>query len=233
MRNKEAQMMKSRTLLLGAAIGLALASTAALANVVVVKSLGPSAKAYPPGKTLPASATIKLQGGDIVTVLGPGSAKTFRGPGTFDTTQISLDSAAGQRGRFGARRTAKVPHSPSIWDIDVTQSGRVCLLEARKPNLWRPDSEIAEEVEISAADGNVQKLAWASGKALAGWPGALPIKNEGKYQIASSERPDKSSLEIVTLKSAPADPVATAQLLIANGCQNQLDMLVADAAPEK
>jgi hypothetical protein len=46
-------------------------------------------------------------------------------------------------------------------------------------------------------------------------------------------RPDKSSLEIVTLKSAPGDRVATAQLLIANGCQNQLDMLVADAAAEK
>jgi len=28
----------------------------------------------------------------------------------------------------------------------------------------------------------------------------------------------------------PTDPVAVAQMLIANGCQNQLDMLVAEAA---
>ena len=75
-------MMVAKPMLWGAAIAIALSSTAALANVVVVKSLGPSAKAYPPGKTLPANAKISLQGGDVVTVLGPSSAKTLRGPGT-------------------------------------------------------------------------------------------------------------------------------------------------------
>src|SRR3954453_17476214 len=64
-----------------AAVAIAIGSTAGLANVVVVKSLGPSAKAYPPGKTLPETAKISLQGGDVVTVLGPASAQTLRGPG--------------------------------------------------------------------------------------------------------------------------------------------------------
>jgi hypothetical protein len=230
---KEHGTMKAKPLLLAAAFAIALTSTAAIANVVVVKSLGPSSKAYPPGKTLPPEAKIKLQGGDVVTVLGPGSAQTFRGPGNFDTTQISLDSAASQRGRFGAQRTGKVPHSPSIWDIDVTQSGKVCVVDAKKLQLWRPDSEDAEAVEIRSSDGSAQKLAWAKGKALAGWPAALPIKSDGKYEIASSVRPDTSSLEVVTLDSVPTDQVAVAQLLIANGCQNQLDMLVADAAAKK
>jgi len=210
-----------------AAAAIAVSSTAALANVVVIKSLGPSAKAYPPGKTLPATAKIKLEGGDIVTILGPGSARTFRGPGNFDTSQISLDSAANQRGRFGALRTGEVPRSPSIWDIDVTQSGKVCVLAAKKLQLWRPDSETAEAVEIRAPDGSAQKLSWVQGKALAGWPSALPLKQDGKYEIASSERPDKSRVEVVTLDSVPAGLVATAQVLIANGCQNQLNLLVA------
>ena len=48
--------MMRKLMLWGAAIAIALSSTAAVANVVVVKSLGPSAKSYPPGKTLPASA---------------------------------------------------------------------------------------------------------------------------------------------------------------------------------
>ena len=222
--------MRAKPLLWTAALAVAASSTAALANVVVVKSLGPSAKAYPPGKTLPAAAKITLQGGDVVTILGPGTAQTFRGPGNFDTTQISLDSAAGQRGRFGALRTGNVAHSPSIWDIDVTQSGKVCVADAKKLQLWRPESDVAESLEIRSSDGSAEKLAWARGKALAGWPAALAVTSGATYEIASSERPDKSSLEVVTLNSVPSDPVATAQVLIANGCQNQLDLLVADAA---
>jgi hypothetical protein len=220
--------MKAGLKITGAALALGL-SAGAFANVVVVKSLGPSSKAYPPGKTLPAAAKIQLQGGDVVTILGPGSAHTFRGPGKFDTTQISLDSAASQRGRFGALRTADVARSPSIWDIDVTQSGRVCVVDAKKLQLWRPDSEAAEAVEIRSSDGTTQKLSWAQGMALASWPSALPVKTQSKYEIASTERADKSSLEVVTLDSVPSDLVGTAQVLIANGCQNQLDMLVAAA----
>ena len=95
-------MMRAKLMLWGAAVAVALSSSAAIAAVVVVRSLGPSAKAYPPGKTLPENAKITLQGGDVVTVLGPSSAKTLRGPGNFDAKQATLTSAAGQRGRFGA-----------------------------------------------------------------------------------------------------------------------------------
>ena len=146
-------MMRSKLMLWGAAAAIALSSTAAVASVVVVKSLGPSAKAYPPGKTLPESAKITLQGGDVVTVLGPGSAQTLRGPGNFDAKQVTLASAAGQRGRFGALRAAEVAHNPSIWDVDVTQSGKVCVAERGKLQLWRPDSEAAVTVNIRSADG--------------------------------------------------------------------------------
>ena len=82
--------MMRRAMLWGTAAAIAFASTAGVANVVVVKSLGPSAKAYPPGKTLPETAKISLQGGDVVTVLGPASAQTLRGPGNFDAKQIAL-----------------------------------------------------------------------------------------------------------------------------------------------
>ena len=122
-------MMRSKLMLWGAAAAIALSSTATVASVVVVKSLGPSSKAYPPGKTLPESAKITLQGGDIVTVLGPASAQTLRGPGNFDAKQVTLASAAAKRGRFGALRAAEVAHNPSIWDVDVSQSGKICVAE--------------------------------------------------------------------------------------------------------
>jgi hypothetical protein len=220
-------MMRAKWMLWGAA--LALGSTAALANVVVVKSLGPSAKAYPPGKTLPANAKITLQGGDVVTVIGPSAAQTLRGPGNFDASQMSLASAAGQRGRFSALRAAQVAHNPSIWDIDVTQSGKVCVTDASKVQLWRPDSDGAATVQIHSADGQSQKLSWVAGKALTAWPTALPVKN-GQYQIEWSDTGDKSSVEVVNVGSVPSDLVGTAQVLIQNGCQNQLDLLVAVAS---
>ena len=72
-----------KLMLWGTAVTIALGSTAALANVVVVKSLGPSAKAYPPGKTLPESAKINLLGGDVVTVIGPSKRANAPRSGQF------------------------------------------------------------------------------------------------------------------------------------------------------
>src|SRR5437667_12565933 len=140
--------MMRKLMLWGTAVAIAVGATAGVANVVVVKSLGPSSKAYPPGKTLPESAKISLQGGDVVTVLGPASAQTLRGPGNFDAKQVALASAAGQRGRFGALRASEVAHNPSIWDIDVSQGGKICVTDASHLQLWRADSEVAMTATI-------------------------------------------------------------------------------------
>lgn len=219
-----------KAMLWGAAIAVALISIPAAANVVVVKSLGPSAKSYPPGKTLPETAKISLQGGDVVTVLGPASAQTLRGPGSFDAKQVALASAAGQRGRFGALRAAEVAHNPSIWDIDVSQSGKICVSDTSKVQLWRPDSETATTVQIHSADGGTQDLTWAAGSALTAWPAALPIKNGASYQIEWPDTGEKSSLNFVSVPGTPGDLVGAAQVLIEHGCQKQLDLLVDSAS---
>ena len=143
--------MRGKLILWGAAVAIALGSTAAVASVVVVKSLGPSSKAYPPGKTLPESAKISLQGGDVVTLLGPGSAQTLRGPGNFPA-QVAMNSAAASRGRFGALRAAEVAKNPSIWDIDVTQSGKMCVTSTSKVQLWRPDAESEAKIKIRSSN---------------------------------------------------------------------------------
>src|SRR3954470_12131000 len=167
--------MRAKLWLVGAATAVALSSTAAVASVVVVRSLGPSAKAYPIGKTLPESAKISLQGGDVVTVLGPSSAQTLRGPGNFAAGQVNLASAAGKRGRFGALRASEVVQNPSIWDVDVTQNGKICVANSSKLHLWRPDAEAAPKVTIRSADGKSQSIDWAAGKAVTLWPTSLPV----------------------------------------------------------
>ena len=219
-----------KAMLWGAAAAIFMGSTAAIANVVVVKSLGPSAKAYPPGKTLPESAKISLQGGDVVTVIGPSSAQTLRGPGNFDAKQVALASAAGQRGRFGALRAVDVAHNPSIWDVDVGAGDKVCVSDASKLQLWRPDSETEMKVTIRNADGKSQDLSWPAGKALTAWPSALPIKSGASYQVEWPETGDNSSLDVVTVANPPTDLVGAAQILLENGCQKQLDLLVESAS---
>ena len=219
-----------KLMLWGAAVAIAFGSTAGLANVVVVKSLGPSAKAYPPGKMLPESAKISLQGGDVVTVIGPSSAQTLRGPGNFDAKQVALASAAGQRGRFGALRASENAHNPSIWDIDVNAGGKVCIAEATKVQLWRSDSEGPVTVKLRSADGRAQDLSWAAGTALAPWPAALPIKTGTQYSVDWPDGGDSSKLDVVTVASPPADLVGAAQVLLENGCQKQLDLLVESAS---
>jgi hypothetical protein len=222
--------MMRKLLLWGTAVAIAALSSAGLANVVVVKSLGPSSKSYPPGKTLPETAKINLLGGDIVTVLGPASAQTLRGPGNFDAKQVTLASAAGQRGRFGALRAAEVAHNPSVWDIDVSQGGKICVTDASKLQLWRPDSEAESTIEIRSADGKSRQLSWAAGKALAAWPAGLPVTDGASYQVEWPDSGEKSSLDFVAVPGTPGDIVGAAQVLISHGCQKQLDLLVESAS---
>jgi hypothetical protein len=219
-----------KPMLWGAAVAIAVGSTAGLANVVVVKSFGPSSKAYPPGKTLPESAKISLQGGDVITVIGPSSAQTLRGPGNFDARQVALASAAGQRGRFGALRAAEVAQNPGIWDIDVSAGGKVCVSSSSKVQVWRADSEAPITVQIRSAEGKSETLSWAAGKALAPWPAALPIKSGAEYSVEWPDGGDTGKLDVVTIASPPTDLVGAAQVLLENGCQKQLDLLVESAS---
>ena len=219
-----------KLMLWGAAAAIACGSTAGLANVVVVKSLGPSSKAYPPGKTLPETAKISLQGGDVVTVIGPSSAQTLRGPGNFDAKQVALSAAASQRGRFGSLRAVEVAQNPSIWDIDASGGGKVCVADASKLQVWRADSEAPITVQIRSADGQAQTLSWAAGKALAAWPSALPLKTGASYSVEWPDGGDASKLQVVSIASPPTDLVGAAQVLLQNGCQKQLDLLIESAS---
>jgi hypothetical protein len=229
--------MKLRTKL-GLACAAALIAVPGIASaaVVIVRSVGAAAKAYPRGKSLPEGSSIKLGDGDMVTVLGPNSAKVLRGPGVFPVAEAGRDTlamAAGRRARFGALRTGDVAKNPSVWDVDVTQSGKVCVTQPAKLTLWRPNKEQAAKVSIRSADGKVQTVDWAAGSATAAWPSALPVKSGAEYQIEWPDSSDKSKLSFVTVSNAPADLVGAAMVLIDNDCQHQLDVLVDSASKPK
>jgi hypothetical protein len=215
------------------ASGLVIAPvTAAIAaKVVVVRSIGPSAKAYPPGKALTDTSSIKLNNGDSVTLLGPSASRTLRGPGTFTASTVdrsSLAMAAGRRSRFGAMRSGEITTNPSLWDVDVTQSGKVCIAEPAKLKLWRPNADSAATLSIRGGP-NTQAIEFPKGHATVPWPAQLPVANGGEYQLEWAGGGDSSKLSFVVVNAPPADLVDAAQLLIDKGCQNQLDLLVETA----
>lgn len=220
--------MKATGLLRIGVAALALAvSSASVATVLVVRANGPSAKIYPPGKALPDSAKIKLQPGDSVMLLNTNGAKTLRGPGTFAVAGSGdgLAAAGNRRARMSAMRSSEVPLNPSPWNVDITQSGKVCVTNPNQLTLWRPTAEDPITLTIRGG-GSEQTLNWPAGKDTISWPTALPVRSEAEYQLSQSGSGDTARVTFVTIGNPAGDSIATAQSLIANGCENQLDVLV-------
>jgi hypothetical protein len=222
----------------GIAALLATAAASAAANVLVVRSAGPSAKAYPAGRSLPDNARITLQAGDSVTVLSAGGTRSFRGPGTFSPSAAvragpqTLAASDGRRARIAAVREAGiVPGSPTIWHVDVSQGGTICLIDTGNVMLWRPDSSAAATLTMTPPGGAAQTLRWPAGEATMGWPAGTPIVNGGAYSFTEPGVAVPTRITFRTLTTEPTDLQAVAAALIENGCQNQLDVLL-ETQPE-
>jgi hypothetical protein len=211
---------------------LATGTVSATANVLVVRSSGPSAKTYPPGRSLPDNARITLQANDSVVVLANGATRTFRGPGNFSPTaavQASTRAATadGRRARIGAVRNAGlVPRSPTIWHVDATQSGTFCLASTSEVNLWRPDASQTVNLTITGPGGESQTVEWPAGQSVVAWPTSVGIADGGEYRLRQAGVAVPTRITFQALDSQPADIQAVAQALIANQCEEQLNVLV-------
>jgi hypothetical protein len=220
-----------RSALIGAAAAAMLAAPAALsAAPLVVRSLGPSAKSFPPGRAVGENVPLVLKAGDVVTVLAPSGARTLRGPGTFKVAGGGTAPPFNPRSRFGAMRSAEVPPSPGLWDVDVTRSGNVCLAASGPVLLWRPTSKAAATLELVPSAGERQQVAWAAGSMMQRWPQQLPIADGAEYSVRFADETASRRLRFKTLAAVGEDPTALAKALIDNGCQAQLDLLI-QAAP--
>jgi hypothetical protein len=223
------------TILAAMACVAVLGAEAVFAKALVVRSVGPSAKAYPPGKALPDTAKLALQPGDSVTLVGGNSARTLRGPGTFPASSggaQELAMAASKRGRFGAMRSGDLALNPSPWNLDVTQSGTICVA-GKGLKMWRPDSAAATKLTISKGAGAGATVDWPAGKAVIDWPAAVPISDGAEYQLALADGAEAQKVKFAMMPAVPAEAVDAAQVLVDRGCQNQLDVLVEALSDEK
>ena len=203
----------------------------ALAQNMVVRSTGPSASSYPAGKV-----TILTKSGTRV-LSGPGTYSLAQGSGSASSASGRLSSFINNRGssraRTGAVRgdtsaAAGTPNNPNLWFLDVTKGGKFCVSNPKGLVVWRPDytgSATASIVEPTS--GNVTEIAWRKGNPLKAWPKTvLPVTNGANYRLLGSSVEQSVEVNFVVLDSEPADLDATAAVLIENGCQGQLDLLV-------
>lgn len=226
--------------------GAALALPGAAMAGVVVKSTGPSASRYPVGSKVDDNATITLKAGDVITVLTAQGTRVIKGAGTFrigDRPQVAADrfasltrKRAATRVRTGAVRGEAEgnPTNPSLWYVDVTRSGTVCLYDLATVRLWRPgapdtityrmfnrengasvDVTFDETVTVAALD-----------------PARLPIVEGAPYSITGPDNTTSAQVSFVLLEGEFDAPDVLGEALIAKGCTVQLELLAAGLEDE-
>lgn len=231
------RMKRRFSALVVSAAALAL-PVAAMAGVVV-KSTGPSARQYPVGTKLDDNASIKLEAGDIITVLTAGGTRVIKGAGTFrvgDRPQVAADrfasltrKRAATRVRTGAVRgdSDEVVSNPSLWYVDVTRSGTICLYDLAAVRLWRPGTEGTSTYRIAESGGAMQsEVTFDDTVTVAAIdPARLPITESGHYMITAPDGATSAHINFVLLADDITAPDALAEALIAKGCTVQLEAL--------
>jgi hypothetical protein len=224
---------------------MAMLAGPALADTLVVRASGPSARSYPPGAKLADGGSLLLKAGDVVTLLDAKGTRILRGPGRFGVTAAAsatsasnvtlaalLDTKRVRRARTGAVRgtigeAPAAPKRPNLWLVDIAQPGTLCVADAAAVRLWRADA--AKPISVRISGGGAQaSTSFAAGEAIAAWPAALPVKEGATYRVEAGAR--SSEIRFALLGAADAALDTTASALIARGCQAQLDLLVDTAA---
>jgi len=219
--------------------GACLAMPASVLAGVVVKSSGPSASRFPVGTKLDDNATITLRDGDVVTVLTSGGTRVIKGAGSHrvgDRPQVANErfaaltrKRAASRVRTGAVRgeVDEAPSNPSLWYVDVTRSGTICLYDLDTVRLWRPGTAGVSTYRIADEAGEAQvEVTFDDTVMIAALdPARLPIREGTTYQVTAPDGTLAAQLGFVLLSEDYEAPDALAEALIGKGCAVQLEQL--------
>ncbi|MFZ1742969.1 MAG: hypothetical protein WAT93_08950, partial [Pontixanthobacter sp.] len=207
---------------------------------VVIKSSGPSASQYPVGSKVDDNGRITLKAGDSVTVMSNGGTREIQGAGTHSVAQRGIskrstfaaltNQRANSRVRTGAARTAGGVASlvrDNIWDVDVTQSGAVCVLDLSAVRMWRPGREAASTYVIASSNSaDHLHVSFPENVMVANWDAErMPLVEGAPYTITGPSNGEPVSVSFVKMADEPADPEQMAAALIEKGCTSQLELL--------
>lgn len=224
-----------------AALALLSADVAvANAKAIVVKSSGPSAKAFAPGKTIADNSTVTLKAGDVLTILDGQGTRVLRGPGTFSTTASTqtasnmasvLKNTGTRQVRTGAVRGAvsEAPVRPTnVWLVDTTKTATVCVADTSAVSLWSPTGENGGTITLTrVSDGKSVPVALRPMQSVKAWPTAeLPITDGAQYKIVRDGVETPVTLRFAAMGANPLGVENTIAGFVKAGCNAQLDLLV-------
>lgn len=217
-----------------------LGASAALAETIVVRSTGPSAKAYPPGKSIADNSKVTLKAGDSITILDGRGTRVLKGPGTFGTTSTTaagsafsqlLRNTGARQARTGATRSAGTTgnvRSPNVWYVDVSKSGTFCVADTSAATIWRSSAGAAQSLSITrVGDSKTAPLEFRAAQSMRAWPVAeVPIVDGAQYKIWGAGMTNPTTIRIAALGPNLEGLEGTAAALIKKGCDNQLDLII-------
>ncbi|HKY80823.1 MAG TPA: hypothetical protein VJM09_05050 [Sphingobium sp.] len=220
--------------LLLAAVSAALLASSASAAVLVVRSSGPSAASYPPGKALADNHVLKLKASDTVVLLDSRGTRTLSGPGNFNVTAstgavsgaVRTAGTSARRVRLGAVRGAK---ARSVWQADIAQSGNVCIANPSELTLYRSDATKDATVTLTDSGGRTATVEFKAEQWDAAWPKAIPVASGAKVNVTGVGEP--ATLTLRQLTPIPTGLESMAQSLIRANCEGQLDALIETISP--
>ncbi len=232
-------------------IGLA---GAVSAETLVVRSSGPSARSYPPGKAIPETQKIVLKANDQVVILDGRGTRTLKGPGSFSPTIASSQATdsrttfaalvtqrSERRARIGAVRGATVANpggtrSPNLWFVDMERSSNTCVIDPNAITMWRAETTAPAKVTVTRiADGKSETVDWLQGQSTRAWPASLPVATGAEYRLSWPGAPQPTTLKFAVMGPNPQGGLENmAAALIKHGCDAQLDLLIETVAiPER
>jgi len=228
----------NRWVLAGCALAIGFGAVAAEAAVLVVRSSGPSSKAFPAGRAVAENQVINLKANDVVILLDSRGTRTLRGPGKFSATASasaaatsSLAALTGQnsnrRSRVGAVRRPPTGATAgrNVWQADVARSGNICIANPSDLGLYRANAGGAARVTVTdIGSGKTAAVQFSEGQKIASWPGAVPVAAGGRYQIKGGG--EDTTVTARWISPVPAGLEGLAQTFIRNDCQAQLDVLI-------
>lgn len=218
----------------------------ASAKAIVIKSSGPSAKAFAPGKSVADNSTVTLKAGDIVTLLDGQGTRVLKGPGTFSTTvntQTSsniatvLKNTGTRQVRTGAVRGAvseAAVRPTNVWLVDTTKSATVCVADTSAVSFWNPTDEKGSSITLTrVSDGKSVPVELRPMQLVKAWPTSeLPISDGVQYRVSRAGVETPVTLKFATIGANPQGVESTISGFVRAGCNGQLDLLVEAISPQ-
>ncbi len=220
-----------------AAILFLSATSLAAASVLVVRSSGPSSKAYPAGKALPDNQSIALKANDMLVLLDSRGTRTLKGPGAFSASASAAASGSAlsavtaqnnnRRVRIQAVRGGPTgaTQGRNVWQADLGRSGTVCVASPADLGLYRGSASSEADVTLRDSGGKSASVHFEPGQSIASWPSALPVVSGAKYKVVGNGA-GPTVIEVRMISPVPAGLEGMAQSFIRNDCQAQLDVLI-------